>query len=210
MNWTNIRQRFYSLLPISIKTKYRIFNGGLFCLPIVFLIMGWVVFAGVWGIMTLQPQCTAESPNEDITVRQDGVLFLLKKYDSISTLLMTEREKNLYLSYSLSEYESFGVPVQITVYHPTKEQTDDTPLITASGDSITFPIDYRWAAVSIDLERKGFKLGRRMVVNCDCPYAGVWIIRDRMHNRWRRKIDLLTESDAPLFNGYGFADVLYN
>ena len=96
-----------------------------------------------------------------------------------------------------------GTPVVITVYHPLEGQTDGTPLITASQDTIIFPITYRWLAVSRDLEKMGFTMGSSLALHCECPFKGIWTIKDRMNKRWKQRIDLLLPPNTPLFKGEG-------
>jgi 3D (Asp-Asp-Asp) domain-containing protein len=77
------------------------------------------------------------------------------------------------------------------VYHAVKEQTDDTPLITADGSVINPNNPQKWIAVSRDLE-KLFPMGSKLYIDCNCKHTGVWIVRDRMNARWTKRIDFLT------------------
>lgn len=80
--------------------------------------------------------------------------------------------------------------VTATVYHATPKQTDSTPLITADGSKINPRNLQRWCAISKDLE-KYFSMGDTIVVSGTVNMDGIWIIHDRMHYRWKNKIDLL-------------------
>ena len=90
--------------------------------------------------------------------------------------------------------------VTATVYNAVPGQTDNTPLITASGACISEenPINHCWVAVSRDLEAQGFKMGSKILVKGTGIYDGVWTIKDRMNRRWKRKIDFLVNEDVKL------------
>ena len=83
--------------------------------------------------------------------------------------------------------------VTATVYNAVPGQTDETPNITATG----FVIDldaaekHRIVAVSRDLEKIGFTMGKTICVENAGPMNGIWYIRDRMNKRWTKKIDFL-------------------
>tara|TARA_Y100001963_G_C6547862_1_gene338485 strand:- start:193 stop:594 length:402 start_codon:yes stop_codon:yes gene_type:complete len=87
--------------------------------------------------------------------------------------------------------------VTATIYHADPKQTDDTPFITASGAQIEecCPGDHRWIAVSKDLEQQGFLFGVRVkITGTNSPLDGYWVIQDRMHPRWDRRIDFLVDN----------------
>lgn len=77
-----------------------------------------------------------------------------------------------------------------TVYWGVPSQTDDTPNITAFGDRFDPYDPPRWVALSRDLE-KYFSPGDTIKVCNAGEYSGLWVFRDRMHHRWRQKIDFL-------------------
>lgn len=79
--------------------------------------------------------------------------------------------------------------VTATVYNAVPEQTNSEPLITASGfviDKDSFP---NIIAVSRDLERK-FPMGSKVRIS-GTSHDGIYRVEDRMHKRWRKKIDIL-------------------
>ena len=82
--------------------------------------------------------------------------------------------------------------VTVTTYSPSIEQTDSTPLITASGFKINpiNPKKHRIIAVSRDLKRK-YKFGQKVRIEGAGKYNGIYTIRDLMHHRWKNKIDIL-------------------
>jgi len=99
--------------------------------------------------------------------------------------------------------------VTVTTYTISEEQTDSTPLITASGyklDSIN-PKKQKVIAISRDLKRK-YKFGQKVRVKGAGNLDGIYTIRDLMASRWTKKIDILIN---PEDNGNKIRKVkLYN
>jgi 3D (Asp-Asp-Asp) domain-containing protein len=87
--------------------------------------------------------------------------------------------------------------VSVTTYSPTIEQTDSTPLITASGYKINpaNPKRQRIIAVSRDLKRK-YKFGKKVRITGIGKLSGTYTIRDVMNKRFKKRVDILIgESD---------------
>ena len=87
---------------------------------------------------------------------------------------------------------SKALTVTLTTYTVDPSQTDNTPLITASGfklDSLN-PRRHRVIAISRDL-RARFKFGSRVRITNAGRFNGVYVVRDLMNKRFRRKIDIL-------------------
>ena len=82
--------------------------------------------------------------------------------------------------------------VTLTTYSTNISETDSTPLITASGYKIreNNPKKQRIIAVSRDLKRK-YRFGQKVKITNAGKYNGVYTVRDVMHKRWRKKIDIL-------------------
>lgn len=76
-----------------------------------------------------------------------------------------------------------------TVYHAVENQTDDTPLITASGAKINPQNPQKFIAISWDL-RDYFKFGDTVVI-AGGPKDSIWVVEDLMNKRWTHKIDFL-------------------
>ncbi len=74
----------------------------------------------------------------------------------------------------------------VTFYTPSSDETDSTPHITASGARVRSGI----CAISRDLEEFGFTFGRSIYVEG----LGSFEIQDRMHRRWKNRIDILVMS----------------
>lgn len=92
----------------------------------------------------------------------------------------------------------------LTVYHPTNRQCDNTPLITASNSRINVDDlknqNIRWMALSRDLLKrwKGeFHYGDIVFVTSGDPQIdGLWIIKDTMNKRYKKRGDLLFDSQV--------------
>jgi 3D (Asp-Asp-Asp) domain-containing protein len=124
----------------------------------------------------------------------------MRKIFLISFLLLlvpyTERPLLKFKESLIEEKEEDYVSVNVTTYSIKAAQTDETPLITASGfvlDSIN-PKKDRVIAVSRDLKKK-IKFGQRVRVTGIGKYDGIYVVRDLMHHRWRKKIDILINPD---------------
>jgi 3D (Asp-Asp-Asp) domain-containing protein len=86
--------------------------------------------------------------------------------------------------------------VTVTTYSPTVEQTDSTPLITASGFKInpTNPKKHRIVAVSRDLKKK-YKFGKKIRITGIGKLSGTYTIRDVMNKRYKNRVDILIGED---------------
>ena len=87
------------------------------------------------------------------------------------------------------------LPVDGTVYWAVESQTDSTPTITAFGhkvDSINPP---RFIALSEDLEAF-YDPGDTVTVIGHPDVSGDWIFADRMHKRWKNKVDFLVPKNT--------------
>ena len=82
--------------------------------------------------------------------------------------------------------------VTVTTYTPSVEETDSTPLITASGFKINpkNPKRQRIIAVSRDLKRK-YKFGKKVRITGIGKLSGTYTVRDVMNKRYRKRIDIL-------------------
>ena len=86
--------------------------------------------------------------------------------------------------------------VTVTTYSPTVDQTDSTPLITASGFKINpiNPKKQRIIAVSRDLKRK-YKFGKKIRITGIGKLSGTYTVRDVMNKRYRKRVDILIGED---------------
>lgn len=83
-------------------------------------------------------------------------------------------------------YEWIPMEVTATAYNSVSWQTSsEHPKITAWGDSIKPGV--KWIAVSRDLLRKGLR--HNTMVKID-NFDGIYLVKDKMHYRWRNRIDI--------------------
>ena len=108
---------------------------------------------------------------------------------------LTESANNLQLR--LNEYESVGIEVDVTMYHPVSRQTDSTPNILADGTHIRVSraSEYKFIAVSRNLLRRfgGFlDYGDFVLLKGTKGHKdGVYQVRDTMNKRFVNRIDVL-------------------
>lgn len=88
--------------------------------------------------------------------------------------------------------------VTATAYNSLPEQTTGDPALTASGERLRPGL--RALAVSDDLFEAGLEFGARVEID---GVPGEWIVLDRMHSRWRRKIDLYMGNDEERALAFG-------
>ena len=75
--------------------------------------------------------------------------------------------------------------VTASAYTSHKNQTQGDPTIAAWGNKLKSGV--KTIAVSRDLLRKGLKNGSRVTID---GLKGTYIVRDKMHKKWRKKIDI--------------------
>lgn len=84
------------------------------------------------------------------------------------------------------------IVVTATTYKANEGETDSTPNITASGFKIDMknPKRHKLIAVSRDLKRK-MKYGSKVYVKGTGKHDGVYVVRDLMNKRYKKRIDIL-------------------
>ena len=112
----------------------------------------------------------------------------------IFAVLVTLPSKSTVWFFKLKELESVKTDtVTVTTYTTDPGETDEEPLITASGfklDSLN-PRRHKIIAISRDLKKR-YPFGSKVrVTGLGKKYDGVYKVEDVMHSRWRKKIDLL-------------------
>ncbi len=96
-------------------------------------------------------------------------------------------------------YEWVPLTVTATAYNSFPGQTSyEHPEITAWGDSIKPGV--KWIAVSRDLIRKGLR--HNTLVKID-TFEGIYIVKDKMHPRWRNRIDIYMGEDRSKAKEWG-------
>lgn len=88
------------------------------------------------------------------------------------------------------KYEWKTIRVSSTAYNSTKRQTDGSPFIGAFGDSLKPGV--KSIAVSSDLYRMGLRQNTFVYIE---GLKGIYLVKDRMHERWKNKIDIYMGTD---------------
>ena len=121
--------------------------------------------------------------------------------DDMHQQIMTLSDINYELKkqMNMTEFE-----VTVTMYNPTRGQTDSTPNITADGTRINprKASSYRYIALSRDLlARWGgpFNYGDYVVIEGAGIYSGVYQVKDTMSPRFTNRVDILRSRDSKHF-----------
>ena len=107
-----------------------------------------------------------------------------------------------------NSFYKYGIKVDVTMYRPTKYETDSTPNITADGTRIIIKnaSKYNFVAVSRNLlERWGgfLKYGDFILIEDVGHKEGVYQVRDTMNPRWVNVVDIL---ESPGTKPYKFVN----
>ena len=122
---------------------------------------------------------------------------MFKKYGAMYRNQITElREGNFNLKKRLSEYERYGIMVDVTMYQPVYPQTDNTPDITADGTKIRISkaSNYKFVALSRNLLKRWggpFDYGDFILIKHAGHKDGVYQVRDTMNPKWVNVVDIL-------------------
>lgn len=98
---------------------------------------------------------------------------------------------------SAGQKRPHSLHVTATAYNSVPAQTDSTPDIAAWGDRLTPGM--KAIAISRDLLKKhGLSYGDKVKIkNPDGEYLdGEYLVLDKMHSRWRKKIDIYMGKDV--------------
>ena len=106
------------------------------------------------------------------------------------------KKQNTLLKEQVAEIKIEGLDVTVTMYHPTRNQTDSTPNILADGTRIRIhkASEYKYIAVSRNLlNRWGGWLdyGDFVVLKGTDGKDGVYQVKDTMNARFINRIDIL-------------------
>ena len=110
-------------------------------------------------------------------------------------------EKNNVIQTELNEFLKYGIEVDVTMYQPTRHQTDSTPNITADGTRIKISkaSDYKFVALSRNLlSRWGgpFEYGDFILIKGTDGKDGVYQVRDTMNPKWVNMVDILESTNV--------------
>lgn len=107
----------------------------------------------------------------------------------------------LILSCKKGEKEKYDwIPLKVTVsaYNSHASQTDGHPNIAAWGDTLIPGM--KSIAVSRDLISKGLRYNTMVKIE---GLEGIYLVKDKMHFRWRNRIDIYMGNDVSLANEWG-------
>ena len=96
------------------------------------------------------------------------------------------------------KYTWHTLKVTATAYNSLAYQTNSNPHITAFGDSLKPGL--RYIAVSRDLYRKGLKHNTPVKIE---GFDSIYFVKDRMHYRWKNKIDIYMGVDVKAAKKWG-------
>lgn len=88
--------------------------------------------------------------------------------------------------------------VTATAYNSLKYQTSEHPTITAFGD--TLKPGMKCIAVSRDLLALGLKHNTLVTIE---GLQGVYLVKDKMHRRWKNRIDIYMGNDIKAAKDWG-------
>ena len=105
----------------------------------------------------------------------------------------------LLVLFSCKEKEQWvTMEVTASAYNSTPAQTDGSPNRTAWGDSL-YP-GLKSIAVSRDLIKKGLTHNTKVKIE---GFEGIYIVNDKMHSKWRNKIDIYFGKDVQAAKKWG-------
>ena len=138
-----------------------------------------------------------------------SIQFIEKEKEIWSNRLeeLTNSAKSLQIR--LNEFESVGIEVDVTMYHPISRQTDSTPNILADGTQIRVSraSEYKFIAVSRNLLKRWggwLDYGDFVLLKGTKGHKdGVYQVRDTMNKRFVNRIDVL---ESPGKKPYKYAN----
>lgn len=95
-------------------------------------------------------------------------------------------------------YTWHSIEVTATAYNSLAYQTDSDPNITAFGDSLQ--PGKKYIAVSRDLLKLGLKHNIPVKIE---GLEGIYFVKDKMHSRWKKKIDIYMGEDVKAAKFWG-------
>ena len=129
-----------------------------------------------------------------------SLVIITGYYDNLMEKLHDEIFNLKYGTEAYYGKQEFSVTV--TMYNPTRGQTDKTPNITADGTKINphRASNYRYVALSRDLlSRWGgpFNYGDYVAIKGTKKHDGIYQVRDTMNPRFVHRVDILrTKGDG--------------
>lgn len=104
----------------------------------------------------------------------------------------------LSVLFSCKDEQWVSMEVTASAYNSTKAQTEGNPNITAWGD--TLRPGMKSVAVSRDLIKKGLTHNTKVKIE---GFEGIYVVNDKMHPKWRNKIDIYFGTDVKAAQQWG-------
>lgn len=104
----------------------------------------------------------------------------------------------LSVLFSCKDEQWVSMEVTASAYNSTKAQTEGNPNITAWGD--TLRPGMKSVAVSRDLIKKGLTHNTKVKIE---GFEGIYVVNDKMHPKWRNKIDIYFGTDIKAAQQWG-------
>ncbi|MDT7830703.1 hypothetical protein RQM65_18685 [Pricia sp. S334] len=92
--------------------------------------------------------------------------------------------------------------VTASAYNSTPAQTDGLPTLAAWGDTLS--PDMKAIAVSRDLVAMGLDRNTRVTIE---GFEGVFLVKDKMGSRWKKRIDIYMGDDIKKAREWGVKEV---
>lgn len=133
-------------------------------------------------------------------VRNSGILFSrLLFFSGVLYLIMGFSGCKQFMDKELSPVVWDSLTVTASAFNSTRAQTGTgNPNLTAWGDTIEPGM--KVLAVSRDLIAKGLDHNTEVIIE---GMDGVFIVKDKMHNRWKNKIDIYMGEDIQKARQFG-------
>ena len=122
---------------------------------------------------------------------------MFSKYKEIySDKIEYLENENAELKEELGHFEKYGIVVDVTMYQPTRYQTDSDPDVTADGTKIRISkaSEYKFVALSRNLLKRWggpFDYGDFILIKDAGHKDGVYQVRDTMNPKWVNVVDIL-------------------
>lgn len=138
------------------------------------------------------------------------IIFILKiramtrVFLELTSLSMLTFFMTFYISCKVPESESADVmdwktiKVTASAYNSTASQSEGNPRITAWGDTLSPGMNV--IAISRDLMKKGLEYNTPVKID---GLSGIFFVKDKMHHRWKNKIDIYMGNDVKKARNWG-------
>ena len=120
---------------------------------------------------------------------------MTKSVTTLLTALVFIALANAYPAYAESDHK---LTITASAYNSLKAQGSGNPSISAWGDRLKPGM--KAIAVSRDLIKMGLKHNTKVKIE---GLPGTYLVKDKMHKRWKRKIDIYLGRDVKAARQWG-------